>query len=469
MLKFPESFLWGAALSANQCEGAFDVDGKGVSVPDCLTAGSRTKPREYTDGVDASKYYPNHDAVGFYDRYLEDVALFAELGLKCLRLSINWARIFPEGDEAEPNEAGFLFYDALLDACLANGIAPVVTLSHYEVPYGLVKKYGSFVSREVVDCYERFCGACFARYRDKVKYWMTLNEINVILLNPSITVGIRLGDDPDRDTYTAAQNMLLACARVVKLGHEINPDFRIGMMMLNPTFYAKTCDPADQLKALQAMDDHYFFSDVQVRGRFSAKARLALERLQVPYLMSAEDERVLAQGRVDYIGFSYYNSNVVAASMGAHTTPGNMMNAIENPYLSASDWGWTIDPVGLRIALNRLYGRYGIPLFVVENGLGAQDIVEPGDSIHDSYRIDYLKAHIKAMASAIGDDGVDVIGYTLWSLLDVVSASTGEMRKRYGLIYVDRDDEGNGSLRRIKKDSFTWYQRVIATNGSDLG
>jgi len=469
MTVFPDDFMWGAALSANQCEGAFDASGKGLSVPDCLTAGSRQRPREYTDGLDASKYYPNHEAVGFYDRFRDDVALFAELGLKCLRTSINWTRVFPCGDEAEPNEAGLQFYDALFDECLEHGIEPVVTLSHYELPYGLVTKYGSFLDRRVVDCFERFCGVVFRRYRDKVKYWMTFNEINVIMLNPTLAIGIRTGSDPTPDIFTAAQNMLLASAKAVRLGRLINPEFRIGMMMLQPVFYAKTCDPVDQLMALQAMDAHYMFSDVQVRGQFSAKARLHLERRGVAYLMSAADEAVLAEGTVDFIGFSYYNSNVLAASMGDDVAPGNMMNAMANPYLAASDWGWTIDPVGLRIALNQLYGRYAKPLFVVENGLGAKDVLGADGRVHDPYRIEYLREHIRQMSHAITDDGVDVLGYTMWSCLDLVSASTGEMSKRYGLIYVDRDDWGNGTMQRVRKDSFAWYRRVIASNGVDLG
>ncbi len=468
MSEFSDSFLWGGAVAANQCEGAYRSSGKGVSVADCLTAGSREKAREYTDGVLEGRYYPSHTAIGFYEHYKEDIRLFAELGFKCFRTSINWTRIFPEGDEAAPNEEGLRFYDSVFDECLKYGIQPVVTLSHYEIPFGLVKKYGSFLSRKTIDCYLKFCETVFRRYRDKVKYWMTFNEINVILLNPVMAAGIRDGEKPMVDRYTAAQNMLLASAKAVKLGHGINPEMKIGMMMLYPTFYAETCNPEDQFKAMEAMDLHYLFSDVQVRGRFSLKAKKYLERNGVPYLMSFEDEQALAEGTVDFIGFSYYNSNVISESMGKETTAGNMLNAIKNPYLKASDWGWSIDPVGLRIALNQLYGRYEIPLFVVENGLGAEDKIEPDGSIHDGYRIEYLREHIRQMQLAVSEDGVDLMGYTLWGCIDLVSASTGEMKKRYGLIYVDRDDKGGGTLSRRRKDSFDWYRKVIASNGADL-
>lgn len=468
MSGFPDSFLWGGAVAANQCEGAYRAGGKGISTADCLTGGTREKAREYTDGVLTDRYYPSHTAIGFYEHYREDIRLFAELGFKCFRTSINWTRIFPEGDEEAPNEEGLRFYDSIFDECLKYGIQPVVTLSHYEVPYGLVKKYGSFLNRRTIDCYLKFCEAVFRRYQNKVRYWMTFNEINVILLNPVMAAGIRDGEHPMRDRYTAAQNMLLASAKAVKLGHDINPEMKIGMMMLYPTFYAETCRPEDQLKALQAIDEHYLFSDVQVRGHFSPKAKKRLKQNGIPYLMSPDDEQALAEGTVDFIGFSYYNSNVVASSMGKETIAGNMMHAIKNPYLKTSDWGWSIDPVGLRIALNQLYGRYEIPLFVVENGLGAEDTVEPDGSIHDGYRVEYIREHIRQMRLAVSEDGVDLMGYTLWGCIDLVSASTGEMKKRYGLIYVDRDNNGGGSLDRRKKDSFDWYRKVIASNGEDL-
>jgi 6-phospho-beta-glucosidase len=470
MSAMPENFLWGGAVAANQCEGAYDTAGKGLSTADVLTAGGLGTPRIYTNGVKPDLYYPSHTAIDFYHRYREDIALFAGMGFKCFRTSINWTRIFPEGDEEQPNEAGLRFYDALFDECLKYGIEPVVTISHYETPYALVKKYGAWRSRRVIDLFVRYCEAIFRRYKDKVKYWLTFNEINVIILNPLMAAGIRVeeGENFDRVVYQAAHHQLAASARAVALGREINPNFKMGMMMLYPPFYAETCKPEDQLAAMRAMDSHYLFSDVQVRGAYSRKAiNMQAEKDAVPN-QEAGDAEILKNGTVDFIGFSYYNSNVAATRKEARFTGGNMLNAIKNPYLKESAWGWSIDPTGLRLAMNSLYDRYGLPVFVVENGLGAQDSVEADGSIHDPYRIDYLRRHITAMKDAVVKDGVECLGYTVWGCIDLVSASTGEMKKRYGLIYVDRNDEGHGTLRRSKKDSFYWYRRCIRTNGEEL-
>lgn len=470
MNHLPDNFLWGGAVSANQCEGAYDVGGKGLSIADIATAGGLGVKREYTDGVIKGKYYPSHQAIDFFHRYKEDIAMFAEMGLKCFRTSINWTRIFPLGDEAMPNEAGLRFYDDLFDECLKYGIEPVVTISHYETPFALVKKYGSWRSRNMIDLFLRFCEAIFNRYKEKVKYWLTFNEINVITLNPIMAAGIKIEEDEDFDRviYQAAHHQLVASAKAVQLGHQINPDFKIGMMMLYPTFYAETCKPEDQLIAMKSIDKHYYFSDVQVRGRYSSKAIRYLANKGITLQTNPEDDKALEEGIVDYIGFSYYNSNVATTRPDAAFTGGNMLNAVKNPYLEESAWGWSIDPIGLRIALNNLYERYQIPLFVVENGLGAVDTVEEDGSIHDDYRIDYLRRHVKAIKAAVIEDGVECIGYTPWSCIDLVSASTGEMKKRYGFIYVDKDDDGKGSLARSRKDSFFWYKKCIETNGEEI-
>ena len=472
-------FLWGGAVAANQLEGAWDADGKGVSTADCMTAGAVDRPREYTDGVLPGVYYPSHDAIDFYHRYPEDIALFAEMGFKAFRTSINWTRIFPEGDETEPNEAGLQFYDRLFDECRKYGIEPVVTISHYETPYALVKKYGSWTDRRLVDFYERYCRTIFTRYREKVRYWMTFNEINVLALKPEMAAGIRSDvKDPDhwQKILQAAHHEFLASAKAVKLCHEIIPGAKIGMMMLYPVTYAATCAPDDVMEKIRNMDLHYYFSDMQVRGYYSPKARKMQERLGVALAEEPGDAQILRDGCVDYIGFSYYMSSVAKAptANGASTEDrigGNMIEAIRNPYLEASDWGWQIDPVGLRISLNELYDRYQIPLFVVENGLGAVDepvLTETGLAVHDHYRIDYLRRHIQEMKKAVEEDGVDLMGYTPWGVIDLVSAGTGEMKKRYGFIYVDRDDAGRGTLSRSRKDSFYWYQRVIQSNGEEL-
>lgn len=470
MSRLPENFLWGGAVAANQLEGAWNVDGKGISTADCMSAGAVDKERIYTDGIQEGVYYPNHEGIDFYHHYQEDIAMFAEMGFKCFRTSIAWTRIFPQGDEKEPNELGLQFYDRVFDECLKYGIEPVVTISHYETPYGLVKKYGSWRSRSMIDFYTRFCEVIFNRYKDKVKYWMTFNEINCISLHPAIPAGIRIGTDENfhQVTLQAAHHMFVASAKAVKLGHAINPNFKIGMMMLYPQTYAETCNPLDALKQMQAMDMQYYYSDVQVRGYYSSKAKKMQQALGVKLAAEPEDDAILREGKVDYIGFSYYMSMVASADLNKQVSGGNMLKGIKNPYLKASEWGWQIDPVGLRLTLNNLYDRYQLPLFIVENGLGAMDRIEADGSICDDYRIEYLREHIKEMIKAVDEDGVELMGYTPWGCIDLISAGTGEMKKRYGFIYVDRDDEGHGTLTRSKKKSFEWYKQVIASNGEKL-
>jgi len=470
MSGFKNDFLWGGAVAANQCEGAYDVDGKGLSIADITAAGAKGIPRKQTDGVIDSEYYPSHRAIDFYHRYKEDIALFSEMGFKCFRTSINWSRIFPNGDDNEPNESGLRFYDELFDELIKNNIEPVVTISHYETPLMLVKKYGSWKNRRLVDFFTKYCNVVFERYKNKVKYWMTFNEINVIILHPFMTSGISIGtaDNFNRVVYQAAHHQLIASAQAVKLGHRINPGFQIGMMMLYPTFYAESCNPEDQLMAMKAIDMHYYFSDVQVRGYYSKKALSFLAAKGVSLEKLPGDDELLSEGTVDYIGFSYYNSNIATARAETKFTGGNMLNTVKNPYLQESEWGWSVDPIGLRIALNNLYDRYQIPVFIVENGFGAVDRVEPDGSIHDQYRIDYLKSHIQAIKAAVCEDGVDCMGYLPWGCIDLISAGTGEMKKRYGFIYVDLDDKGKGSLKRSRKDSFFWYKRCIDSNGNSI-
>lgn len=461
-----EGFLWGGAVTANQCEGAWQEGGKGVSTMDCFSAGSAKKARKYTEGIIEGIYYPNHDAIDFYHRYKDDIKMFAEMGFKVFRLSIAWSRIFPKGDEKEPNEEGLKFYDSVFDECLKYGIEPVVTISHYETPYYLVEKYNSWCSRKVIDFFVNYCKIIFNRYKYKVKYWLTFNEINTMLDHPEFGAGIRKCDENEK--YNAIHHMLVASARAVRLGHMINPDFKIGAMIFYPMTYAYTCNPADNLKVMEEMDRHYYFSDVQARGYYSNKAKKILEKKKIRLDIGKEDMSELREGKVDYIGFSYYMSNVASMEKRLETTDGNMMDTIKNPYLNETEWGWQIDPVGLRLSLNALYDRYQLPLFIVENGLGAADRPDGSGAVHDQYRIDYLRKHIEQIRLAVEQDGVDVMGYTAWGCIDLVSNGTGQMEKRYGFIYVDRDDDGHGTLERSRKDSFYWYQKVIRTNGSDL-
>ncbi|MBQ4270362.1 MAG: 6-phospho-beta-glucosidase [Clostridiales bacterium] len=475
-MAFAKDFLWGGAVAAHQLEGAWDVDGRGPSVSDVMTGGSNKVARRITDGVIPGENYPNHTGIDFYHTYKEDVKLLAELGFKCFRTSISWSRIFPQGDETEPNEAGLQFYDDLFDELHKYGIEPVITLSHFEMPYALTQKYGGWLNRELIGFFVRYALCVMERYKDKVRYWMTFNEIN----NQSNTntdifgwtnSGIRFSqlDDPKKALYQAAHNEMVASALVVKQGHEINPDFKIGCMLGFVPFYPYSCNPDDIMLAQESMHERYFFGDVMCRGHYGAYAIREWEREGTRPFMEKEDEKILSQGTVDYVGFSYYMTNTVKAdSISDSLNVGGNVHSVKNPYVKVSDWGWAIDPVGLRYALNCLYERYEKPLFIVENGLGAYDKLEADKSCDDSYRIAYLKAHIEQMKKAVEIDGVDLMGYTPWGCIDVVSFTTGELAKRYGFIYVDLNDDGTGSGERYRKKSFDWYKKVIESNGEIL-
>lgn len=474
MSALKKDFLWGGAVAANQCEGAYIEAGKGLSTADLMTAGGKKMPRRYTMGIEPRAYYPSHDAIDFYHKYKEDIALFAEMGFKVFRTSINWARIFPNGDDSEPNEEGLKFYDSLFDECLKYGMQPLVTLSHYETPYSLVERFGSWRNRRMVEIFERYAVTVFNRYRGKVKMWLTFNEINILASGEQglvMAAGIRLEEDEDerKVALKVAHHMFLASAAAVKAGHRIDPENKIGMMMLYSTPYAINCDPANQLELLYRQEESmFYFSDVQVRGAYSPRARKIIQQVQANLEEQPGDEILLEDGKVDFIGFSYYMSNVISVKKDSQQQGNFISGDIKNPFLSYSEWGWAIDPTGLRIALNQLYGRYGIPLFIVENGFGAVDSFEKDGAIRDEYRIKYLKEHIQALKDSVEQDGVDLMGYTTWGCIDLISAGTGEMSKRYGFVYVDRDDCGNGTLERKKKDSFYWYRKVIGSNGECL-
>ncbi|MFP3842326.1 6-phospho-beta-glucosidase BglA [Bacillus safensis] len=479
MMTLPKDFLWGGALAAHQFEGGWNEAGKGPSVVDVMTAGAHGVPRQITETIEEDKFYPNHEAIDFYHRYKEDIAMFAEMGLKCLRTSIGWSRIFPKGDEAEPNEAGLQFYDDVFDELLKQGIEPVITLSHFEMPLHLAREYGGFRSRKVAEYFAKFAEVCFNRYKDKVTYWMTFNEINnkmdvnnPLFLWTNSGVSVKEGENAKEVMYQAGHHELLASAWAVAKGKEINPAFQIGAMVSHVPIYPYSSNPEDVMLAEEYMRQRYFFPDVQVRGYYPSYALKEFEREGYHIPFEEGDEESLRKGKVDYLGFSYYMSTTVKSdTVSDHNgdiVNGALPHGVDNPYIKSSDWGWSIDPTGLRYTLNRFYDRYQIPLFIVENGFGAIDQVEEDGSIHDPERIQYLASHIEALKKAIEYDGVDLIGYTPWGIIDIVSFTTGEMKKRYGMIYVDRDNEGNGSMKRLKKDSFTWYQNVIATNGEEV-
>ena len=443
-----------------------------------MTGGSRDKAREITDGILEGKYYPNHEGIRFYEHYKEDIKLFAEMGFQCFRTSIAWSRIFPQGDEDTPNEEGLQFYDNLFDELRRYGMEPVVTLSHFEMPYGLVKKYGGWRSRELITFFTRFANTVMERYKDKVTYWMTFNEINnqMVVTNniyafTNSGILFQEGEDREKIVYQAAHYQFVASALTVKRGHEINPNFQIGCMIAASPIYPYSCSPKDILLA-QREDRRFnlFFADVHARGHYPSYAKKEWERRGYRMDMTEEDLTAISQGCVDFIGFSYYLSSVMCADPNMEKLGNDLAaspNAVENPYLQMTPWGWAIDPEGLRYVLNQYYERYELPLFIVENGFGYEDTVEDGQ-IHDENRIKFLKDHIRELVKAVDEDGVDVIGYTVWGCIDPVSFTTGEMRKRYGFIYVDLDDYGNGTYKRYKKDSFYWYKKVCETNGEVL-
>lgn len=468
-MELRKDFLWGGATAANQFEGAYLEDGKGLSIADVELGARHGVQREIHESVRPATFYPSHEAIDFYHRYKEDIALFAEMGFKAFRMSIAWSRIYPCGDEDYPNEAGLAFYDAVFDECLKYGIEPIVTLSHYETPLALVHDYGSWRSRRLVDFFVRFAETCFSHYKGKVKTWMTFNEINATMIakRPWHQAGIvyHAGENQAKTLIQASHHMLVASALAVIKGHEIDPENKIGCMLLYPEIYAATCAPEDQVAKRAKMDNVFYYGDVHVRGYYSNLCTSVQERLGEFPEMEPGDEEILLKGKCDYIGFSYYFSAIEGKNL--EVTEGNVLIGGKNPYLKTTDWGWVIDPIGMRNSLNDLYDRYQVPLMIVENGLGAYDKVESDGSINDDYRIDYLKQHIDAMIDAVKIDHVDLRGYMPWGCIDLVSAGTGEMRKRYGFIYVDKDDEGKGSLNRSRKKSFFWYKKVIASNGSD--
>lgn len=473
MLK--KDFLWGGAVAAHQLEGGWKEGGKGVSIADVMTAGANGVERQITDGVQAGYYYPNHEAIDFYHHYREDIKLFAEMGFRCFRTSIAWTRIFPDG-EGEPNKAGLQFYDDMFDTCRQYGIEPVITLSHFEMPYQLVKKYGGFRNRICVELFVKFAVVCFKRYKDKVTYWMTFNEINNQTdydrdWAPFTNSGLvyQEGENREELMHQAAHYELVASARAVKAGHEINPDFKIGAMIAMCPIYPYSCHPKDMMMALAAMQKRSWYADVHARGEYPKYLTAYRDRKRFSLDITEADRQDLKEGCVDYIGFSYYMSFAVKHTDGnSHYDYRENQDKVVNPYLKSSDWGWPIDPEGLRYSMNWLYDRYGLPLFIVENGFGAYDRAESDGMIHDTYRIEYLKAHIEAMKVCVEEDGVDLLGYTPWGCIDLVSAGTGEMEKRYGFIHVDKDNQGNGTSTRSRKESFYWFKHVIQTNGEEL-
>ncbi|MFC6200497.1 glycoside hydrolase family 1 protein [Lactiplantibacillus nangangensis] len=483
---FPKTFMWGGATAANQIEGAYNVAGRGLSVRDVMTAGSLKKRRtityENTDGTPGrglvlpkgahgkifeDEYYPNHEGIDFYHHYKEDIALFAEMGFKMFRLSLSWSRIFPNGNEEEPNQAGLDFYHSVFDELKKYDIEPLVTISHFELPLYLEERYGGWSNRKLIDYYVHFAQTVLTEYQHEVRYWLTFNEINTTVMFLAIRSG-KTDDNSYQDAYQQLHYQLVASAKAVQIGHHINNDFIIGCMICGIVSYPLTPDPKDILKDRYAWEQNIFYSgDVQCLGEYPTFAKRLWHEHNVTLDITASDLNELKKGTVDLYTFSYYMSSISTTHDTDNMVGGNFSMGAKNPYLKYSQWQWADDPMGLQYYLEVIYDRYKLPMMIVENGLGANDVVTKDEKIHDNYRIDYMKKHILAMKTAL-NNGVNLIGYTSWGCIDLVSAGTGQMSKRYGFIYVDQDDTGAGSMKRIRKDSFYWYQKVIATNGETL-
>lgn len=479
VMAFPKDFMWGGATAANQAEGGWNKGGRGPSNSDHVTNGSHTVPRRFTKDISEENYYPSHNAIDMYTHYEEDIAMFAEMGFSIYRMSISWSRLFPTGTEKVPNSEGVEYYRKVFMECKKHGIEPLVTINHFENPYNLYETIGAWDGRETIDYFINYCKTLFTEYKGLVKYWITFNEINFM----TTPFGYRMhGGKPSDYTmkidgskeydmsrnYQALHHMFVASAKAVCLAHEIDSEMKVGCMIAGITTYPRTCNPDDvELSQQTNRNMNFLCGDVHVRGDYPNFAKQYFKNNDINFDILDGDMDIIKAGVVDFYTFSYYSSTCRSTSPEYTTTGGNLSMGLKNPYLEANEWGWQIDPKGLRYYMNEVYGRYQIPLMVVENGLGFNDKFEDG-TVHDEYRIDYLRKHIEQMDKAINEDGIELLAYTMWGCIDLVSAGTGEMKKRYGFIYVDMDDLGNGSLKRYPKDSFYWYKKVIASNGSDL-
>ncbi len=470
MKTFKENFLWGGSLAANQCEGAFDVDGRGLDLMDIIPGGLELRKKAYAsplDYIDENiEYSPNRIAIDFYHHYKEDISLFAEMGFNCLRISVNWTRIFPNGDEKLPNEKGLSFYDSLIDELLSHGIEPVITLNHFNVPYYLAKKYGGWANRKIIDFYLNIVKLLMERYKGKVNKWITFCEINMALKQPYFTLGLlyKKEENIKQRQYQGIHHQLIASALATKIAHEIDENNKVGCMIAAGIRYPYSCNPKDVLKAFEMNNKELMITDVQVFGEYPYQMKNLMKKENIKLKIEEEDLEILKEYTLDFIALSYYASHIATENKELEN---DIFEKIANPYCKKTEWGWTIDPIGFRLTLNFLQERFHKPLFIVENGLGASDKVEKDGTINDEYRIEFLKQHIEQVKLSI-EDGVDIMGYLTWGPIDVISATEGQMKKRYGFIYVDRDDEGRGTLKRTRKKSFEWYKKIIKSNGEDL-
>lgn len=475
-MKLDGTFLWGGSIAAHKTEGAYNLDGKGLSVMDMVTRGSYTIPREITREIQSSKYYPSHEGIDFYHHYKEDIAMFANMGFKAFRLSIDWSRIYPNGDEDEPNQKGLEYYESVINELLKFQIEPIITLYHFEMPLGLTKKYNSWFDRKTIHLYLRYVRTIVNRFQGKVKYWITFNEMNhldpqteVSELFTYLLAGVEYTklQDSKQDLATIGYNMTLASVKAVQLIHSLDKDSKVGCVFgLSPS-YSKSCNPDEAFLAFQDTYRDFYQLDAMTWGEFPRYKLNEYKKMGISLDITEEDEKAFQNGSIDFIGLNYYMSQVSTLKENKEDEK-SYFGGYVNPYLEKSSWGWTIDPVGLRYMLNLLDRKYRKPIIICENGLGAEDVICDDGKIHDTYRIEYLEKHLREMKKAIIEDGVDCFGYLMWGPIDLISASTGEMRKRYGFIYVDKYDDGSGDLSRIPKDSYYWYKSLIKNNAGNI-
>ncbi len=482
-MKFPEDLLWGSASADFQYEGGFGEGGRGNVTGDYVTNGSHTVPRMMTyimpDGttgasamrtsipegakayLDETKYYPSHQATDFYHHYKEDIQLLSDMGLNCLRFSICWGRIFPTGEEETPNEEGLAFYEDIIDTCLENNMEPLITICHDEVPVYLSDEYDGWSSRHTIDCYLKLCKALFERFSSKVKYWITFNEINV--LSGFSHLGVHSCEP--QATFQAVHHMFIANSLAIKMAKEYREDCMVAVMYALSPVYSLTCKPEDVFAQLDVRRRTLFYIDVMARGYYPNYADKMFKELGVEIKMEPGDEDIIKANTIDYIAFSCYRSTTASAKTKLDLTG---LSFDTNPYLEQTAWGWPIDPQSIRFVCNEIYDRYQKPLFIVENGMGEVDVPDENLYVNDAYRIDYLNDHFKEIQKAVEIDKIPVLGYTMWGGVDLVSLSTGEMKKRYGWIYVDMDDLGNGTLKRVPKASYYWMKEFMETKGQNL-
>lgn len=474
--QFPEDFFWGGSIAAHQMEGSWNVDGKGPAIMDFATSGTVDIPREFTESIEEGKHYPSHEGIDFYNRYKKDIELFADMGFKALRISIDWSRIYPNGDELEPNKKGIDYYINVVDTLKSYGIEPIVTLYHFEMPKNLVDKYGSWTNKEVVKFYLKYAETMFLALKGKVKYWVTFNEMNHIDPRTEasdiftyILAGLKYTEmeNPKQTLATIGYHMTLAGVKACELGRKIDSDNIMGCVFGLTPVYPYNSDPKVSLKALEEMDRDFYQIDAMTRGFYPKYKIKEYDKLGIEIEITDDDKKSFENGTIDFIGLNYYSSSMVKLEDGNKDEEA-LFSGIQNPLLPKSKWGWAIDPVGLRYIVNYTYRKYGLPIIVTENGLGAEDILESDGQIHDTYRIDYLNEHLSELKKAIVEDGVECFGYLMWGPIDLVSATTGEIKKRYGFIYVNKHDNGTGDYSRIPKDSYYWFKDVISTNGESI-